>query len=77
MSKPAPRVPIKNNRGYWEPKLARNSERDAEQTSFLEADGWTVARFWEHQQQEEVAAVIRALVLERNGRHVFGSPLAI
>lgn len=36
------------NPGYWRPKLARNRERDAENTAALEAAGWVVLRIWEH-----------------------------
>lgn len=40
---------IKSNRDYWIPKIERNMERDREVTAKLEADGWTVLRFWEWQ----------------------------
>ena len=39
----------KNNRDFWELKLRRNRERDAENTLRLEAEGWKVLRFWEHE----------------------------
>jgi len=48
----------KRNSGYWGPKLERNVERDLETTSRLEALGWLVLRFWEH---EEVEAVVEAI----------------
>jgi DNA mismatch endonuclease (patch repair protein) len=32
---------------YWTAKIKRNSERDLVQTQTLEAQGWTVLRFWE------------------------------
>lgn len=38
----------KNNREFWKQKLERNCERDAENTKWLEANGWSVLRFWEH-----------------------------
>ena len=34
----------KNNRDFWEQKLRRNRERDAENTQWLEAKGWRVLR---------------------------------
>lgn len=43
------------NQDYWGPKLARNQERDIETTSRLEAAGWRVMRFWEHEQPGSVA----------------------
>jgi DNA mismatch endonuclease, patch repair protein len=58
----------KNNRDLWAPKLARNRERDAEQTRSLRGDGWIVVRFWEHQSHEEIAVSVRALVLKRAHR---------
>ena len=37
----------KSNTGYWNPKLTRNKERDAERIAALEADGWDVLVVWE------------------------------
>ncbi|TYT26182.1 very short patch repair endonuclease [Luteimonas viscosa] len=39
----------KNNGDFWKQKLDRNRERDAEQAAWLEACGWRVLRFWEHE----------------------------
>jgi DNA mismatch endonuclease (patch repair protein) len=39
----------KNNRDFWAQKLRRNRERDAENTQWLEAQGWRVLRIWEHE----------------------------
>lgn len=36
------------NVGYWAPKLERTIERDQSNTAALEAAGWSVLRFWEH-----------------------------
>jgi DNA mismatch endonuclease (patch repair protein) len=46
------------NSGYWGPKIGRNVERDAQQTSRLEAAGWTVVRIWEHEDPETAVARI-------------------
>jgi len=43
----------KTNQNYWLPKLKRNIERDKEQTTRLEAEGWEVLRFWEHDLDSE------------------------
>lgn len=51
--------PHVRNGHYWKPKLAGNAERDRAQTRVLEAAGWTVLRFWEHQNPEDVAAAVR------------------
>jgi DNA mismatch endonuclease (patch repair protein) len=50
----------KANADYWGPKLARNVERDVETTVTLEAAGWTVLRYWEHEPPADVAAGIEA-----------------
>jgi DNA mismatch endonuclease (patch repair protein) len=42
----AGRIPS-SRRDYWEPKLKRNSERDAEACAALEAAGWQVLVIWE------------------------------
>lgn len=36
-----------HNAPYWLAKIERNMERDHARTATLEADGWTVLRFWE------------------------------
>ena len=36
-----------SNTDYWEPKFARNVERDKRTKETLEADGWTVVVIWE------------------------------
>ena len=37
----------KSNVAYWRRKIGRNSERDAENLSKLQADGWRVFVIWE------------------------------
>lgn len=37
------------NTGYWSAKRATNQERDQRRTRELEAMGWLVLRFWEHE----------------------------
>lgn len=37
---------FKSNQEFWIPKIERNMQRDIEVTKRLEADGWTVLRFW-------------------------------
>jgi DNA mismatch endonuclease, patch repair protein len=51
-----------NNTWYWEPKLARNVERDRAADAALSAAGWSVVRIWEHESVEAaIAAVVAAL----------------
>lgn len=45
----------KNNREFWEQKLRRNRERDAETTKQLEAESWRVLRIWEHEIEASAA----------------------
>jgi DNA mismatch endonuclease (patch repair protein) len=53
------------NVDYWIPKLRRNWERDRETDADLRAAGWTVARFWEHEDPDIIAAHIIEMVLRR------------
>jgi DNA mismatch endonuclease (patch repair protein) len=52
--------PSIRNGHYWTPKLASNMERDSLHTSRLQEAGWTVLRFWEHEDPRTVAAAIQA-----------------
>ena len=53
----------KNNREFWERKLRRNRERDAESTQNLEADGWRVLRLWEHEIKASAADCARRIAV--------------
>ena len=44
-------------RDYWEPKLARNQERDAAAETALKALGWTVLTLWECEVEKNLRAV--------------------
>ncbi|MCY4068676.1 MAG: very short patch repair endonuclease [Acidimicrobiaceae bacterium] len=50
------------NSEYWAAKIARNAERDRETTAYLEQAGWTVLRFWEHEDPEEAADKVQEAV---------------
>ncbi|MFG3253648.1 very short patch repair endonuclease [Streptomyces sp. NPDC048172] len=52
----------KANAAWWRAKLDKNVARDVETTTHLEACGWTVLRFWEHEAPEEIAARVRRTV---------------
>lgn len=52
----------RTNAEYWLPKLHANKERDAATTRRLEDDGWTVLRFWEHEDADDIATRIAASV---------------
>lgn len=51
------------NADWWAAKLRRNAERDAETDRVLAADGWTVLRFWEHEDPLQIADYVQAWVL--------------
>ncbi|MFH8724060.1 very short patch repair endonuclease [Streptomyces termitum] len=55
----------KANAEWWRQKLDRNMARDRETTHHLEAEGWAVLRFWEHEAPEDVATAVRATVAAR------------
>ncbi|GAA2139348.1 very short patch repair endonuclease [Kitasatospora kazusensis] len=55
-------VPPKTNQGYWSEKVARNMSRDSDTNSQLADAGWTVLRFWEHEDPAACAAVITEAV---------------
>ena len=61
----------KNNALWWESKLARNVERDAETDRALLRAGWLPVRVWEHEDPTTAAARVQAVVQSRRptGRH--------
>jgi DNA mismatch endonuclease (patch repair protein) len=63
---------------YWKDKLARNQARDAAATAALEAGGWEVLRFWEHEVEadaSECAARVEEAVAASRKRRA-GRPAA-
>ncbi len=52
----------KANAEWWRQKLDRNIARDRETTEHLVNAGWTVLRFWEHEDPVSVAADVAAAV---------------
>ena len=54
------------NRSYWEPKLARNVERDRRNDTLLRHAGWQVLRFFEHEAVEQAAETIMQAVKLRS-----------
>jgi len=61
----------KSNTEFWQTKLGRNRERDAQTNLKLRRARWKVLRFWEHEVEKSAAhcanKVIRT-VLKRLGR---------
>ncbi|WP_040320166.1 DNA mismatch endonuclease Vsr [Aeromicrobium marinum] len=50
------------NREWWEWKVQRNRDRDANTNELLTRHGWTVIRVWEHEDPAEAADRIELLV---------------
>lgn len=49
-----------SNQEYWQRKIGRNVERDAEVDAILSAAGWTVVRVWEHDPAERAASLVES-----------------
>lgn len=55
----------KANAAYWASKLTTNKQRDRDTDRRLGEEGWTVLRFWEHEQVEAIGDVIEQVVRAR------------
>jgi DNA mismatch endonuclease (patch repair protein) len=63
---PAHHAPPKTNAGYWAQKIEGNRARDVQTTELLRIAGWTVLRFWSHEEPMAVAArIARAVEINR------------
>lgn len=54
-----------SNSDYWTAKIDRNSKRDHIVDAALEAEGWTVLRYWEHEDPAEISGVIERFLRAR------------
>ncbi|MER5677146.1 very short patch repair endonuclease [Streptomyces sp. NPDC002238] len=57
--------PAKRSGTEWGQKIKDNRDRDASTTLALKDQGWTVLRFWEHEDLDQAAERIKAKVEER------------
>lgn len=55
-------VPV-TNAEFWATKRAKNVQRDEETTDILTGSGWTVKRYWEHEEPRAVADDVQATYL--------------
>jgi DNA (cytosine-5)-methyltransferase 1 len=55
----------KQNRQWWIDKLAANRARDDDTDADLVAHGWTVLRFWEHEDPLVAAAIVKDVLVSR------------
>jgi DNA mismatch endonuclease (patch repair protein) len=53
------------NSEWWARKLEENRRRDEDTDRRLHAAGWTVLRFWEHEDPDSSAVTISAVVSRR------------
>ncbi|WP_078516784.1 very short patch repair endonuclease [Streptomyces sp. HGB0020] len=53
----------KANAEWWRTKLDKNMARDQETTAHLQAEGWTVLRYWEHQTPASVAQDVKSAIV--------------
>lgn len=51
----------KTNIDFWRKKLRGNRERDNEVSAALEANGWKVLRYWEHDVKERTPQIVRSI----------------
>ena len=54
---------IKSNRDFWISKIEKNIARDQQVTQGLQAQGWTVLRFWGHKLVKELPECV-AIILD-------------
>lgn len=66
-------VQPKTNETFWINKIGRNRVRDQQVTLTLQADGWTVLRFWEHEVKKDLPQVVEQIVRARGGAADNGS----
>ena len=58
----------RTNTEFWRAKIEGNRERDKETTLALSAAGWSVLRFWEHEDVHDVVGRIESLVRNNSPR---------
>lgn len=56
-----------NNGSWWARKLQSNVERDRETDQRLHEQGWTVIRFWEHEDMDNAAVTVAGVVSNTPG----------
>ncbi len=59
---PERHAPPRTNATYWATKIQGNRSRDEDTTERLRKEGWTVLRFWSHEEPLSVATQIAKVV---------------
>lgn len=57
--------PSKSNADWWAVKIERNRARDRETDDVFESAGWVIVRVWEHENPENAARRIGAVLANR------------
>lgn len=57
----------RTNSGYWKAKIERNVMRDIDTNRRLRDAGWTVLRFWEHEDPVQCADLVSRVVRDKDG----------
>ena len=60
---------FKSHQEFWISKIEQNMERDREVTQRLEAEGWTVLRFWGKQIKKNAAQCVDVIVKVLYNQH--------
>lgn len=55
---PEHRTRPKTNAAFWRDKIGSNVARDRIVNAKLEKEGWNVLRFWEHEVEKDLGAVV-------------------
>jgi DNA mismatch endonuclease (patch repair protein) len=53
------------NAEFWQSKIARNIERDAETVARLSGAGWIAITIWEHQPLDEAVSIVTQVLDQR------------
>lgn len=59
----------KQNSDFWRQKIEANRVRDTDTNERLRNIGWTVLRFWEHEQPTEAAEIVVQTVAMGKSKH--------
>ncbi len=62
---------------FWQAKFDRNVARDLDTSTRLRAAGWTVLRYWEHEEPSVVAGAVATIVTGRGGRSFSTASVAV
>ncbi len=63
----------RTNESFWRQKLELNAKRDRTVNTLLQAKGWSVLRFWEHELKNDLSGVVEKIVRTKEGAGVNGN----